>query len=127
MPPTTAPSERAPLLPLGTREHYRWLEGIVKVTLVLNLLDAVFTLLWVYAGLATEANPLMYELVHEYPVPFVITKLALVGLGSLLLWRLRRKSPLAVVGIFVGFFAYYALLLIHVDYLSLVVGILLFP
>ena len=39
---------------IGTPQHYRWLEGIVKVTLVLNLLDAIFTLIWVRLGLASE-------------------------------------------------------------------------
>lgn len=110
---------------IGSAEHFRWLESIVKVILVLNLLDAVFTLIWVFSGLATEANPFLHELVHHHPVVFVLAKLALVGLGSLLLWRLRRR-PLAVVAIFVGFLAYYALLLVHVDYLATIVGILVF-
>ena len=113
-------------LRIGTPEHFRWLHGIVKVVLVLNLLDAVFTLAWVNTGLAREANPLMDELVHEHPVAFAATKLTLVGLGSLLLWRLRWR-PLAVVAIFVAFLAYYGLLLAHVGFLSLVVGTLLFP
>ena len=34
---------------IGTREYFRWLEGIVKGTLVLNLLDALFTLTGVIA------------------------------------------------------------------------------
>lgn len=122
----TTRSERSrPLLPVGTQQHFRWLEGIVKVTLVLNLLDALFTLVWVSSGLATEANPMLQTLVRERPIVFVGAKLALVGLGSLLLWRLRQR-PLAVIAIFVGFIAYYALLLVHVDYLSWVLGILLF-
>jgi hypothetical protein len=123
-PPTTASAER-PLLPIGTPRHFRWLEGIVKVTLVLNLLDAIFTLTWVVSGLASEANPFLHELAHRHPVGFVSAKLALVGLASLLLWRLRSR-PLAVVGIFAAFLLYYAVLLIHVDYLALVLGILFF-
>jgi len=122
----TAPAERpTPPLSIGTHQHYRWLEGIVKVTLVLNLLDALFTLTWVGAGLASEANPFLHELVHRHPVVFVTAKLALVGLGSMLLWRLRERRS-AVIGIFIGFMAYYALLLVHVDYLGHVLGILLF-
>ena len=123
MPPPAAPAPSA-IHRIGTREHFRWLEGIVKGTLVLNLLDAVFTLTWVGTGLASEANPFLHELVHAHPVAFVTAKLALVGLASLLFWRLRQR-PLAVIGIFVGFLVYYALLLVHVDYLSTVVGILL--
>jgi hypothetical protein len=42
------------------------------------------------------------------------------------LWRHRRR-PLAVVGIFGVFLTYYFLLLVHVGYLSLIMGTLLFP
>jgi hypothetical protein len=111
---------------IGTREHFRWLEGIVKGTLVLNLLDALFTLFWVVNGLAREANPLLQTVVQEHPVAFVAAKLSLVSLGSLLLWRYRGRS-LAVVAIFVAFLAYYLMLLIHVDYLAWVLGILFVP
>ena len=111
---------------IGTPQHLRWLLGIVKVILTLNLLDAVFTLIWVNAGLAREANPLLADIVRDQPVVFVVVKCSLVALASLLLWRYRYR-PLAVVGIFLGFFVYYCLFLYHIGYLSLVVGTLLFP
>lgn len=117
---TSAPSR------IGTPEHFRWLLGIVKVTLALNLLDAVFTLIWINAGLAREANPLLDALVLERPVVFAVVKLSLVALGSLLLWRYRVR-PLAVIGIFLGFLVYYLLMLYHIGFLSLVIGALLFP
>jgi len=120
------PSE-APLdSKIGTPEQFRWLLGIVKVVLALNLLDAIFTLTWINAGLAREANPLLADIVREQPVAFAVVKLSLVAGGSLLLWRYRTR-PLAVVGIFLAFFVYYLLLLYHIGYLSLVVGTLLFP
>lgn len=122
--PASKPSDADATRRIGTREHYRWLEGIVKVTLVLNLIDAVFTLIWVRLGLASEANPFLAELVNAHPLGFVTLKLGLVGLGSLLLWRLRQR-PLAVIAMFLAFLAYYVILLMHVDYLSYVVGILL--
>jgi Domain of unknown function (DUF5658) len=110
---------------IGTDEHFRWLQGIVKVVVVLNLVDATLTLLWVWGGLAHEANPLLADLVRQYPVGFAATKLALVGLGTLLLWRLRER-PLAVIAIFLAFLAYYYLLLMHVRFLALLVGEWLF-
>ena len=109
-----------------TPVQFRWLLGIVKVVLALNLLDAMFTLVWINAGLAREANPLLAEIVRDHPVVFAVVKLGLVAGGSLLLWRYRSR-PLAVVGIFTVFLVYYLLLLYHIGYLSLVVGILLFP
>ena len=111
---------------IGTQEQYRWLLGIVKVVLTLNLLDAIFTLVWINAGLASEANPLLADIVRDHPVVFATVKLGLVAGGSFLLWRYRSR-PLAVVGIFVAFIVYYLLLLYHIGYLSLVIGTLLFP
>jgi hypothetical protein len=104
-------------LALGTTQHFRWLKGIVKWVLVLNLCDAIFTLVWVRWGLAREANTLLDELVNEHAVAFVATKLGLVSLGSWLLWQ-RRDRPLAVIAIFVAFVLYYLVLLYHVQYAS---------
>lgn len=114
MPASTEPK---PSFSIGTEQQFRWLEGIVKGTLVLNLLDAVFTLWWVRAGFAEEANPLLRDLVHHQPFLFVATKIALVGLASIIFWRFRRR-PLAVIAIFFGFMLYYGVILIHVDYLG---------
>jgi hypothetical protein len=109
---------------IGTPEQFRFLEGVVKAVLVMNMLDAVLTLLWVRAGLAREANPLLDELVSGNAVLFVLVKLSLVGMGSWLLWRWRSR-PVAVVGIFAAFLAYYAILVEHVSYASGLVGWLL--
>lgn len=116
-----------PHLAVGTAQHFRWLQGIVRAVLALNLADAVFTLVWIRGGLAAEANPLLRELAHRHPFVFVAAKTALVGLASLLLWR-QRQRPLAVVCIFVAFLVYYGLLLAHLGFLSLVVrGAALIP
>ena len=113
-------------LEVGTPEQYRWLRGIVATVLVLNLFDAVFTLLWVQAGHAREANPFLRQLIEASPLAFVGVKLGLVGLGSSLLW-LHRDRPLAVTAIFLAFLVYYTLLLWHLGFLALVVGERLVP
>ncbi len=100
---------------IGTPDHFRWLHGIVKSILVLNLVDAVLTLFWVHSGYATEANTLMDELVNEHAVIFVAVKLLLVGMGSWVLWN-RRRAPVSVVGIFLAFMTYYWILLYHLSY-----------
>ena len=107
-------------LRVGTPQQFRWLDGIVKTVLVMNLLDAIFTLVWVRAGLAREANVLMRDLVNEHAVLFVVAKLGLVSLGSLILWK-RRTHAGAVVAIFAAFLAYYLVLLHHLQYSSLLV------
>jgi hypothetical protein len=109
---------------IGTAQHFVWLEGLVKALLILNLLDAVFTLFWINAGLAREANALMRDLVNHHPVAFVAVKLALVALGSYLLWA-RRESASAVVAIFAMFFIYYLVLLHHLRYSSLFLSVYL--
>ena len=111
---------------VGTAEHFRWLYGIVKAVLVLNLLDAVLTLLWVRSGVAVEANALLADLANDHAIRFVLVKLGLVSLGSLFLWR-QRRHPLAVIAIFGAFLVYYLVLLHHLRFssyfLSLVIGI----
>jgi hypothetical protein len=109
-----------PRFVLGTPEHYRWLHGIVKTVLVLNLLDAIFTLVWVQNGLAREANFLIDRLMAGYGIAFIAVKLGLVGMGSWLLWQ-RREHPTAVVAIFIAFGAYYLVLLYHVQYAATLV------
>jgi formate hydrogenlyase subunit 3/multisubunit Na+/H+ antiporter MnhD subunit len=108
-------------LRIGTEQHFRWLHGIVKAVLILNLIDAVLTMVWVRFGFAEEANDLLDELVGEHAVLFVIVKLALVGMGSWLLWN-RRQSPMSVVAIFGAFMTYYLLLLYHLQYASSLLG-----
>jgi len=107
-------------LPVGTPEHFRWLQGIVKAVLVLNLLDALFTLVWVRFGFAREENLMIDRLVEGDAVAFIAVKIGLVGMGSWLLWRWRDRAS-AVVAIFVAFLTYYLVLLYHVQYAATLV------
>jgi hypothetical protein len=106
-------------LAIGTGEHFRWLHGIAKWLLVLNLLDGVFTLIWVEHFGAGEWNVMMRDLVYESPLLFMLVKLTLVSLGTLFLWR-NRSNALAVISLFVAFFAYYLVFLFHLQYSSTV-------
>jgi hypothetical protein len=112
--PEGAVSER---LEVGTPTHFRWLHTIVAGVLLMNLIDAVLTLWWVRTGFATEANPLLRDIVNEHALLFVMGKLALVSLGTALLWR-QREHGLAVVGIFSAFLTYYFVLLFHLRFMS---------
>lgn len=114
--PTSQPSQ----FTVGTAQHFRWLHNIVKVVLLLNLLDAIFTLVWVEAGLAVEANIFLRTPVEEHPLAFVLIKITLVSLGSLILWK-RRHHALAVVGLFGVFLVYYAILLYHLRFASFII------
>jgi hypothetical protein len=105
-------------IPLGSRLHFRWLYGMAKWLLVLNLLDGVFTLIWVEHFGAEELNVLLADLVYDAPLMFMVVKLALVSLGTLFLWR-NRNNFLAVTSLFVAFFGYYLVFLLHLRYSSI--------
>ena len=85
---------------------------VVVALLVLNLLDAVFTLVWVEAGIAEEANLLLEGILSQSAIGFMTVKMALVSLGVLLLWR-HRDRRLAVAGLVVACVAYHSLLVYH--------------
>jgi len=101
---------------IGNEQHFRSLRIIVAGVLILNVADAVLTLRWIDTGRAREGNVLLAGLAHHHPLVFVAVKLTLIGLGALLLWRLRRHR-LAVLPLFVAFMAYYWLLIYHLQWL----------
>lgn len=103
---------------VGTERNYRWLEQIVKALLVLNVLDAILTLLWIAQGRAIEANPILRDLAHHDPLGFVLVKTTLVSLAAAFLWR-HRTRPLSVVATFVAFLTYFFLLLYHLSSMHL--------
>ncbi|MCB1751255.1 MAG: hypothetical protein KDI74_05980 [Gammaproteobacteria bacterium] len=104
---------------IGTREHYRWLRGIVIGLIMLNAIDGVLTIVWIETGRFTEANPLMDMLLNTNPVLFISVKMALVCLGTVLLWRCR-DSGLAVISIFFCFTAYCYVLTFHFNAFNIV-------
>jgi len=97
----------------GSRLH-----DVIKALLVLNLLDSIFTLVWVHSGFAEEANILLRELVATNAVAFMCVKVALVSLGALLLWR-YRKHAVAVAGLMLVFITYVCLFIYHLHFLPL--------
>jgi hypothetical protein len=86
-----------------------WLSSAV---VILNLLDAVFTIIYTNAGYASEANPLMAVALASTPVVFVLAKVSLVSLGVLLLWRVRDRA-FAAFGIVATAAAYALVVLYH--------------
>jgi hypothetical protein len=89
--------------------------------LIFNGLDGAFTSVWVQAGQATEANPIMAALLANGVLPFLIGKISLVMLGGAML-RLAHKRPLAQVGMVAMLALYSAVMVIHVEHLRQVIG-----
>jgi cytochrome bd-type quinol oxidase subunit 2 len=92
----------------------RVVEVAAFALVILNLLDAVFTLVWVETGVAAEGNPLMDQAMAHGPLGFMAVKLALVSLGVLLLWRLRHRRA-AATAIVASAIAYSAILVVHLS------------
>jgi hypothetical protein len=93
------------------------LRKLVAAVFLLNVADGVMTLVWVSAGLAQEANPLMDLLIGLHPSLFMGAKISLVALGCALLWR-HVRLPMAAAAIFLLVFVYYSLLLYHLSFAS---------
>jgi len=65
-------------------------ERAIAVLLVLNLIDAALTSVWVSTGIAGEGNPMMASAIGLGYGPFVLGKVALVGFGAWSLYSLRH-------------------------------------
>jgi len=87
-------------------------KGLIFFLILLNVLDGVLTITWVSSGMASEVNPLMDRLIQIHPVVFMTTKVTLVSLGALLLWRFRDHA-LAVGSLYLCVAAYSLLVLYH--------------
>lgn len=66
----------------------------LRIIIILSLFDMLMTLIWVNAGLATEANPIMDYVLSKGNMVFATTKLGLT-LGSVWLLHKFRKNILA--------------------------------
>jgi len=99
---------------IGNPDHMKLFAQVLVFIIALNTVDAVLTVAWVYSQEAVEWNPWMAGLIsgEGSVIPFLIVKNLLVMLGCLLLWRLRTR-PLAVIGGFLLFLAFYLVFLYH--------------
>jgi hypothetical protein len=92
----------------------RIVELAASALIVLNLLDAMFTLVWIKSGVATEGNPFMDQAMAHGALGFMVIKLALVSLGVLLLWRLRHRRA-AATALVASAIAYSSILILHLS------------
>jgi hypothetical protein len=109
------PHRNLPVLPCLSHGP---LLGVLAAALILgNLLDALFTLTLLQLHLVYEANPLMRWVYEGSPLSFVITKLASVQLGFLMLW-MHRHLPAAQMAMVAGAAAYTAVVAYHLCLLT---------
>jgi uncharacterized protein DUF5658 len=83
-----------------------------------NLLDALFTYLFLQMNVVAEANPLMAWAYDSSPLSFMLLKISCVQLGVLLLWMQRHvpAAQLAIqaaAGLYVAVVAYHFTLMVQ--------------
>lgn len=83
--------------------------------LVLNVLDGLFTLVFLQLQVAVEANPLMRLAYESSPLAFMALKLGLVQTGVCLLWS-HRHCAAARVALRVGVVLYALIVVYHVSF-----------
>ena len=79
---------------------------LILLIFVLSLLDAVFTLVWIDAGLAVEANPILSRLLEYGKFSFISTKILMTGIGCAFLFWAKSKSKAARFAIWTIFIIY---------------------
>jgi hypothetical protein len=84
---------------------------------LLNLLDGLFTLVFLQLGVAEEANPLMRAAYEHSPILFMSLKLAVVHAGVALLNASRQASP-ARLALGAGALLYAGILVYHLAFLT---------
>lgn len=91
---------------------------------ILNAVDALFTVFWVEVGLAVEANPLMEVVMNQSPVLFALAKITLVNASVFLLWRIDQRRSIRSVAAFCAA-VYYCILLFHLQFGGGLIGYLI--
>jgi len=87
---------------------------------ILNVLDGLMTLLWINLGIANEMNPLMSFLLFQGPEVFFFTKILIVGLGLIFLWK-HKEYKIAVISAKIAMTVYILVCLWHITNLIFLV------
>ena len=80
---------------------------------MLNLIDGLLTVIWVRAGVATEANNLMGNLLDIGDLPFLAVKIAMGAFTAIVLYC-GGSRPLAKYGMAIALAIYISLMGIHI-------------
>ena len=89
------------------------LVGPTILLFALNLLDGLLTIIWVRNGVATESNQLMASLLDMGNGPFLVVKIGIGVLATVVLLRARNRR-LARYGVAVALAVYIGLMGVHI-------------
>lgn len=90
----------------------RWVMAAVGLLVLLNVLDAACTAIWVDLGVAREANILLRPILDHSVFLFVLVKMSIVIAALAVLWKHRGRT-LAVAGLGFSCLAYACLTVWH--------------
>lgn len=85
--------------------------------LMLNLMDGLFTLLFLQLGVAEELNPVMRVAYEQSPLLFMFSKLLIVNAGLCLLC-LHRRLKASRLAIRAGAVVYAVIVVYHLAFLA---------
>lgn len=80
---------------------------------MLNLLDALLTIVWVRNGVATESNQLMASLLDIGDGPFLTVKVGIGLIAALVLFKWGSR-PVARYGVSLALAVYIGVMAIHI-------------
>lgn len=80
---------------------------------ILNLVDALLTIIWVRYGIAAEGNELMAKLLDIGTLPFLGVKIAVGAIAAMVLLR-WGNFPLARYGVSIALAIYISVMGIHI-------------
>jgi hypothetical protein len=86
---------------------------ITLVAFIFNILDLIFTVIWVYLDVATEANFILKPLLEVSKFKFCIFKIILFTTCLAFLYY-HRDKPLANFGLFFSFAIYSLIVIYHI-------------
>ena len=90
---------------------------LLRLIFITNLIDAYLTLLWIDAGVAVEANPIMDFWLQQGTEWFLIVKIGAISIACLILWHMRNIDSVYVATRLVSLLAvlgYAALIVFHI-------------
>lgn len=66
--------------------------NFLKLLVILCMLDAVLTIVWISLGIAIELNPLMDKLIKTSNVAFIAIKLAISYISIYILYKYKQRK-----------------------------------
>jgi hypothetical protein len=71
---------------------------LLSTIIILCLLDAIFTMLWLSTGIAIESNPLMEFLINKSHLLFITVKMALTFASIHVLYKYKDIKGVLTTG-----------------------------